>query len=193
MMILVSEEYRLKKMARMSKSCNRILDVGWADMPNRYLSNAHVTGLDINTPETPENYEEVIKGDAMLLPEPFPPGHFDGIIAGEILEHLEAPCDFLRGCHKTLAEGGMLILSTPNPLSPIELLLNVFLTKSLFYATEHVMLYPQRWLIRIMELSGFNNVKLFSGGFPLPGIGLVPVPRFIAYQSIVIGFKPLEV
>jgi len=39
---------------------------------------------------------------------------FDGIMASEIIEHLENPRNFARQCFKLLKPGGKLILSTPN-------------------------------------------------------------------------------
>jgi SAM-dependent methyltransferase len=40
---------------------------------------------------------------------------FDTIVAGEIVEHLENPGDFLRNMHRHLRPGGVIILSSPNP------------------------------------------------------------------------------
>ena len=39
---------------------------------------------------------------------------FDTIIAGEIMEHLKSPIDFIRYCKTLLNKGGRLILTTPN-------------------------------------------------------------------------------
>jgi SAM-dependent methyltransferase len=45
---------------------------------------------------------------------PFKPGSFDGLFAGEILEHLPGPEDALREWNRVLKPGGILILTTPN-------------------------------------------------------------------------------
>jgi SAM-dependent methyltransferase len=120
----------------------------------------------------------------MDLPYPFSNSEFDAITAGEILEHLEDPMGFLRACYETLAPGGILVLSTPNPNSPIERLLTITLSRRFFYTDDHIMLFPQRWLIRMLERSGFSDVRLYSGGFPVPPLGLVPFPRAWCYQTI---------
>lgn len=46
-----------------------------------------------------------------------PSRRFDGIVASEIIEHLENPYHFLRQCSALLEPGGVLVLSTPNTLS----------------------------------------------------------------------------
>jgi SAM-dependent methyltransferase len=47
------------------------------------------------------------------------PGQFAGIVASEIIEHLENPRHFLREVAKLLAPGGSLVLTTPNTDSPV--------------------------------------------------------------------------
>jgi SAM-dependent methyltransferase len=46
---------------------------------------------------------------------PYPDGHFDLVVAGEVIEHLTYdPMHLLLECRRVLAEGGYLIVSTPN-------------------------------------------------------------------------------
>jgi SAM-dependent methyltransferase len=40
---------------------------------------------------------------------------FETIVAGEIIEHLENPGQFVRNMHRHLTPGGKLLISTPNP------------------------------------------------------------------------------
>lgn len=178
------ESYRLRRMAQLAEEKRRLLDIGSADMPNPYLKNPEVIALDIEPQETPDNYSTRVIGNAMELPRPFSPNSFDAIMAGEIIEHLEDPIGFLKRCHATLAPGGVLVISTPNPNSPIERLLTLNLSRRFFYTRDHLMLFPQRWLIRMLEHCGFENVRLYSGGFPCPPLGLVPCPRPWCYQTI---------
>jgi len=179
-------------MANLVKHRKSVLDIGWADKPNSFLNNDMVTGLDLVKKQKPENYSKVVCGNAMDLNHIFVSGMFDAILAGELLEHLENPLGFIRNCMEVLSPGGVLIITTPNPNSPIERILTLFLNRNYFYSKNHVMLYPQRWLIRIMEIGGCVSVKLHSGGFPFPGTELIPFPRPWCYQTIAVGYKSEE-
>ena len=174
-------------MAGLVRGRARVLDLGWVEQPNPFLFNNEVVGLDVSKGNLPSNYTSSVIADVMNLPEPFKPGSFDAIVAGELIEHLDRPLDFLRSCYKTLAPHGILVLSTPNPNSFIERVLTLNLSRSFFYTADHVMLFPQRWLVRMMEIAGFTDVRLYSGGFPIPYLGLVPFFRPWCYQTIAAG------
>ncbi len=182
-MYTVSEAYRLKRMARLVGDKQRIIDVGFAHQPNPFFDCPDVIGVDIEQAELPGNYREVFRG---TLAQWSAEGHqpVDALVAGEIIEHVERPIDFLRECRDAIAPGGQLVLSTPNPNSPIEQLLTITLSRRFFYTQDHLMLFPQRWLIRMLEVAGFTDVTLYSGGFPLPVFGLVPFPRPWCHQTI---------
>lgn len=49
-----------------------------------------------------------------LTSKPFD-GHFNLVVAGEIIEHLGNPEDFLRNAAAALLPGGRLVVTTPNP------------------------------------------------------------------------------
>ena len=184
------EKYRLQRLAKIVAGSCRVLDLGFADMPNRYLQAEELVGFDlVKKAGVSDNYTDFVTGDVMDLPEPFGEGSFDAVVAGELIEHMERPLDFLRGCCDVLDPGGIIVLSTPNPNSPIERLLTIGLSRKFFYTEDHVMLYPQRWLIRILEIAGFEDVQLYSGGLPVPFFGLVPFPRPWCYQTIATGKK----
>lgn len=187
MTIHVHESLRMRRMARLADDCHSVLDIGWAQSPNPFLTNASVVGFDLVARTLPANYHESVSGDVRDMKQAFDGRAFDAIIAGEIIEHLENPHAFLRDCRSLLDTNGRLILSTPNPNSPIERLLTFTLNRKYFYTTEHLCLYPQRWLIRMMENCGFNNVRLRSGGFPAPPFGSIPFPRPWCHQTIAVA------
>jgi len=185
--ITINEDYRLKKLANNVSTCNSVLDIGCAQLPNKFLNNVNVTGLDLQQAKLPQNYSSFIKGsldDVINMQQ-----NYDAIVAGEILEHLINPMHFLQQCNQTLKPGGILALSTPNPHSIIEALLTITLNRQYFYTKDHIMLFPQRWLIRMLEINDFTNIKLYSAGFPIPKYGLIPFPRFLCHQTIAIATK----
>lgn len=51
----------------------------------------------------------------------FPDGHFDLILCTEVIEHIADSCAALREMRRLLKPGGVLILSTPQRYSPLEL------------------------------------------------------------------------
>ena len=159
----LSENYRLKRLAKLASSGQQVLDIGCAQYPNIYLQNTEVTGLDLENAILPPNYTSFINTDVSKIPDLNL--SYDTVIAGEILEHLEDPIGFLRQCHSCLKDNGKIILSTPNPHSIFETILTIFLNKKFFYTKDHVMLFPQRWLIRMMERAGFSDIKLYSEVF----------------------------
>jgi SAM-dependent methyltransferase len=183
-------DFRQYRLAQLVKDSNDVLDIGYAALPNKYLTNTKIVGLDLAEVAKPEHYTEVVQGDALKLPTPFEQESFSRITAGEILEHIEHPIDFLRACHRTLKTGGKLVVSTPNPNSVYERILTLGLSRRFFYDPEHIMLYPQRWLIRIAEIAGFRRSKILSGGIALPFCeATLPFPRPWAEFSILVAEK----
>lgn len=70
----------------------------------------------------PELAERTLVGDACDLASLAIPGHFDLIIAGDLIEHLVAPASLLASCRPLLAPGGRLLLTTPNALGLLTVL-----------------------------------------------------------------------
>lgn len=186
---VIKERYRLRKMAEMVKKAKSVLDIGCVDQPNNFLHNELVIGLDIAFSQLPGNYDDLIVGNAMELPAKFEPNSFDSIVCGEVVEHMERPLDFLKCCKATLNKHGILVFSTPNPNSPYERILTITLSTKFFYTSDHVCIYPQRWLIRMCKLAGFTSVEIHSGGISLPLLGNIPFPRPWCQYSIVKAVK----
>jgi SAM-dependent methyltransferase len=185
-----AEHYRLKRMVDLLAGADSVLDIGASDMPNTYINCKRLVAIDLQEGKYTPNYHEAYVGDAMKMPHPFKEGEFDAIIAGELLEHLPDPLGFLKACSATIKPGGKIVLSTPNPNSIWERILTLNLSRKYFYTKNHVCLYPQRWLIRMMEIAGFTDVKIISGGITIPFINAnIPFPRPWAHYTIAYGVK----
>jgi SAM-dependent methyltransferase len=180
-------DYRQKLLAKSTKNYNVLLDIGYAEKPNKYLGNKQIIGIDLHAVEKPSNYSKIVVGNANNLVNYFDESSIDAICCGELLEHLINPIDFLKNCNKVLKPNGLLALTTPNPHHLFEFLSTVFLSKKIFYSPEHVCIYPQRWLIRMFEIAGFADIKIMSGGLAIPIIGTIWFPRPIAEFTFVMG------
>lgn len=177
--------YRQKKLAKTTFKYDLVLDLGFAEIPNKFLRNKHVIGVDLQEAEKPINYHKIIIGDVTNLDALFGISSIDAICCGELFEHLINPNDFLKKCHYVLKPGGLLALTTPNPHHFFEFASTVFLSKKFFYTTNHVCIYPQRWLIRMFEIAGFTDIRIKSGGLSLPKFGDIWFPRPIAEFSFI--------
>jgi len=99
------EKYYEDRKALFEKLTGRILDIGcnWGKI-HLYLEKKQeciVYGMDIIL----TNYQDnVVQADAHHIP--FTDETFDGVFAGEIIEHLENPAQFLREVERVLKRGG---------------------------------------------------------------------------------------
>ena len=91
----------------------RILDVGCeAGELHKIIKSDNFYGLDLK----PKKYKEkTVKADAEKMP--FSNDCFDTIIAGELIEHLPNPQNFLKESERTLKKNGIIIITTPNKKS----------------------------------------------------------------------------
>lgn len=78
---------------------------------------ARVVGVEL-TPEAAaaaaEVLDEVVTVDLDRAELPFPPGSFDCIVYGDVLEHLVDPWGVLRAHRPLLRTGGVVLVSIPN-------------------------------------------------------------------------------
>ena len=166
----------------------KTLDVGFANLPNPYL-RGYVVGLDLKSAPCPQNYSAVVVGDITHVC--FAPASFDTILAGEFIEHIEQPVQFLRDSRRLLRPGGGLVLSTPNPYYPPIILLNWFMIRKYYYSPDHIFEVAPRYMVRLLEQTGFGLKKMLSGGMLLSlGQGhylTVPLPRTICYHMIYVA------
>lgn len=94
---------------------------------------------------------------------------FDSIVAMEIIEHLENPRHFLRECRHLLRPGGVMLLTTPNPDSPVSKALYIregypgWFSDRDYKAYGHISPLAQKQLIRCAQEAKFS-IQLSSFG-----------------------------
>jgi len=80
-----------------------------------------VTGIDINKQAIEEireytQYDNLFYADATNVDLKIGLGDFDIIHAGDVIEHLSNPGDFLYFCKNNLKSHGKIVITTPNPI-----------------------------------------------------------------------------
>jgi SAM-dependent methyltransferase len=169
----------------MADLCGRGLrvDIGFASHPNTYLSGS-IIGIDVKKVKTPSDYwiTRVASGEALPLLN-----RIDAICAGEVIEHFEAPITFLVECVKTLKMNGTLVLTTPNPYHPGEMIQNIFMSTKNLYADGHFYVFSYRLLFKLLELTGFHVLRCYASYCKIPGFSLcIPTPGLPTISSTII-------
>jgi 2-polyprenyl-3-methyl-5-hydroxy-6-metoxy-1,4-benzoquinol methylase len=170
---------------------HRVLDIGFAQIPNPHLRSVHRTGLDLSMPNQScaLRYDEEVTGNALDAGKIFKDRKFDTIICGEIIEHVENPYELLRSLWPLLADNGRLLLSTPNPLAFPVVLVELIWSRRFFYTEEHLHYFLPRWVERFLNRTGFKLKKAVSVGIWTP-FGALPVgPPTMSYQVIYVATK----
>jgi 2-polyprenyl-3-methyl-5-hydroxy-6-metoxy-1,4-benzoquinol methylase len=184
------EQRRLRLIADLVEG-PRVLDLGYAAMPNAGVSARDVVGFDLDRPlDVPSNYTEHAAGDVMELSEVLGGRQFDTVLCGELIEHVERPYDLLREIHRVLEPGGLLLLTTPNPVAWPPLLAEWTSSRRYLFTEEHTYYFAPRWVVRMLERTEFVVERTKSVGFWLP-FGVVPwCPVALSYQVLFASRKP---
>jgi SAM-dependent methyltransferase len=124
---------------------------------------------------------EVTYLDAQAIPEEGE--KFDTIIAGELIEHLESPGAFLRGCRSRLAKGGRLVLSTPNVFTPMNFI--GYIAKYDRWANpEHTCWFDPQTINELLERCGFSLKELRFVDNILPDPDARPYAPLTAFAKV---------
>lgn len=147
----------------------KVLDVGFSANPNPYLKN--VAGIDIKLPKVkPDNYFDVKECNLNYQSIPYPNNEFSNVIAGDIIEHVENPSQFLREVNRVLKVDGRLIISTPQANDWWTTLHNWFFRRWINDPDpgEHLQNWTFLDMIRILKKNGFvvEKIEGFYMHFP---------------------------
>lgn len=110
------DAYELALAAMKGVSPGEVLDVaaGAGYTSARLADCGHrVRAIDIHPEQFVPREIPFVKGD-LNLRLPFDDATFDGVLALEIIEHLEAPRAFVRELARVVKPGGTVVVSTPN-------------------------------------------------------------------------------
>lgn len=145
----------------------RFRDRGWL----LYGSDLSSTGIALGR----KNYPEItfFLADAEKKFEDFAAryGQADVIISTEVIEHLYAPRDFLRGCFSLLKPGGRLVISTPyhGYLKNVALALTNSMDKHYTVLRDHghIKFFSRNTISKVIAEAGFTDIQFAGAGrFP---------------------------
>ncbi len=88
----------------------------------------------------------------------FPLGHFDAILAADVIEHVRDPKGFLQRAHALLSPGGVVMLITPSLDSWTRRLLR---SRWMEYKVEHLYYFSARSIRSLLARCGFGEIRIF--------------------------------
>jgi 2-polyprenyl-3-methyl-5-hydroxy-6-metoxy-1,4-benzoquinol methylase len=164
-----------------------IVDVGFAQVPNKYLKG-NVTGIDIQRVKKPHNYKKVLVVNLNCEKIPLKNNSQDTVILGDVIEHVENPSFVLRESNRILRNDGKLILSTPQANDLWTNFHNWFLP---FVKDqdegEHLSNWAKLDMIRLLKKNGFKVKKIYGLNLALPLVHLtLPVGPFYMLSWVLI-------
>ena len=140
------------------------------DLDQRQLEHAHACTADI--PNLQLLLDDIT--DTQL------PAHsFDLVLCSEVLEHIRDTGRAITGIRRVLAPGGLLIVSTPQRHSLMELACKLAFMPGVIsfvrrvygeavFETGHLSLMTERQMTRALESAGFHIRQHFKSGLYLP-------------------------
>lgn len=122
------------------------------------------------------------------------PGSFDLVLCSEVIEHLSSPAAALTSIRRVLRPGGVLVLSTPQRYSPLELLGKIAFLPGILQLvrliyrepirpTGHTSLLTKRQAERLIEAAGFRVVEQGVSGAYLPLLAEAGGRRVLALEK----------
>lgn len=144
----------------------RVLDIGCGFLATNLVQNLDLIsegcGIDFSiSPECRRPNLEFIEGAVDETLPAIASGRFDAILFISTLEHLRRPAEALADCHRTLAEGGTLIINVPTwKAKPVLEYLAFRRGKNTSSINDHKMYYSKRDLWPKLIEAGFMPISV---------------------------------
>lgn len=185
----------------------RVLDVGCAAGRHRtdwmhgliLKEAASVVGVDLDGAAVTElrakGHDEIIHGDAQELDLP---EKFETAFAGELIEHVHNPGDFLEGVARQLVPGGHLVLTTPNPFAVSNFVYRLY--GDVRVHPEHIGWFCDATLSHLVRRLGLDPVEVRYLSHGTPGklrsmaarMVRSPLPDRLAWNTLFMVAKRAE-
>ncbi len=164
------------------QNAHSILDLGCGiGSLGRYKSipSSHIFGIDLNVKllKTAKNFEYVIQSDLEQNRLPFKDSSFDGILAKDILEHLQHPWKLLPEIRRVMKPKGILLVSCPLPYPRV-----------VWGDYAHVRGFTKSALQALLEENEFTIHSMCKMG-GIPGFGRFGLTDFVPMMLTFPGFS----
>jgi len=164
---------RVEAILRMTEPCGKILDIGCGTgfIGEKLIKKGcKVYGVDysVNAVKKAKQKGIIAKAGDITKQNVFPGVKFDGIVMGEIIEHIIDTDAFLQDIKKKLKTGGYIIITTPNLATLGRRLLLLFGRNphiEYYYRADsagHVKYFVRDTLVDLLKFNGFKIERLTS-------------------------------
>jgi 2-polyprenyl-3-methyl-5-hydroxy-6-metoxy-1,4-benzoquinol methylase len=146
--------------------------VNGSDIEDAYLKHAHTLLSKIS------NLSLAVDD---ITDSKLPEGSFDLILCTEVVEHIPDSQAAIAQMHRLLKPGGVLVLSTPQRYSPLEILAKIaflpgiiqlvrFIYQESILDSGHVNLMTEAQVRKQLDAAGFSIVEHYKSGMYIPMI-----------------------
>jgi len=162
----------------------KVLDIGCATgaLINHLRTNKwQVTGVEISPcAEYARNERGLDVRSVPLEENNFADNYFDAILASHLIEHLNDPMSFLKEVYRVLKPNGRVFITTPN-INGFQARLFKGRWRSAIF--DHLYLFSDRTLIRMMKIAGFKIKSIHSWGGLAAGAAPHAVKKIVDFLA----------
>jgi len=103
-----------------------------------------------------------------LFEKKYEDNYFDVITMFYVLEHLPDPSKYLKEIHRVLKPSGVLLVRVPHTTPIVKILKTFNISNTLYDAPSHLTDFSPHTLKRMLEHTGFNEIRTHIGGMTYP-------------------------